>query len=537
VNLQRAVFAILTFGALWAQNTVVVSGRITSSVTGLPVENAIVTLVRGASDKIGNTGYTDAAGNYSFSGVAPGTAQIEIRAEGFAPFHKTNPDDTTIQIAADSAIHNFKLTPAASITGRIIDKEPDQRMMTTLLREDFSGGVRHFVVVGQDTEAAAMSVVAPDGSFRFAGLEPGRYIVKVSPQTSQAGMYFRVNSDGTNQSFVMVADPETQEPSEGYTATYYPGSTEFTDALPVTLAAGDSQVLNFRMVKRRLFHASGEIELAGMEGSTALISIDSVNGGSASTTVATLPGPFKAMGLPAGQYVATATIIGAGLQAKTPVAITDHDVEGLKFSFAGQLEVSGTFRMATGSAHLPVGLAVQYAFPSPDRRADSIPAAENGEFWLSGYAGDYSVQPTVPAGYAVTEVRYGGANYLNSLVSMRGDTLDPSLTIVLTDQPGLVAGSIVDGDSEPVPATIALVPDPLPASFDFRAIRVAKNDAKGVFAFRGIAPGRYKAVALTDDDRKRDHDMAILGDRLNSVDSFEVIAGQSVTINIRPRVQ
>src|ERR1700679_238579 len=139
---------------MWAQNTVAVSGRITSLTTGLPVENAIVWLVRGASDKVGNTGYTDASGNYSFSEVAPGTAHIEIRAEGFASFHKTNPDDTTIQIAANSATHNFKLTPAASIAGKIIDKEPalpGERMMATLLREDFSGGVGHFVVVGRDT--------------------------------------------------------------------------------------------------------------------------------------------------------------------------------------------------------------------------------------------------------------------------------------------------------------------------------------------------------------------------------------------------
>ena len=50
----------------------------------------------------------------------------------------------------------------------------------------------------------------------------------------------------------------------------------------------------------------------------------------------------------------------------------------------------------------------------------------------------------------------------------------------------------------------------------------------------GLAPGRYKAVALTGDDRKRDHDLAILGDKLSVADSFEVVAGQSVTITLHP---
>ncbi len=547
MKLKRAAFAILAVSPIWAQNTVAVSGRVTSSISGLPVENAIVWLVSGPTDKIGNTGYTDAGGNYSFSGVSPGTARIEVRAEGFAPFHKTNPDETTIRISADSAEHNFRLTPAASITGRIIDKEtnPRERMIATLLREDFSGGVRHFVVAGADSEAAAMSRLTPDGSFSFTGLEAGRYIVKVSPDTNpvRAETIITVNNGGATRNFVLgkVESQDSPEPREGYALTYYPGTTEMADALPVTLSAGDSQVLNFKMAKRRLFRVSGEIDLPGMEGATALIMVESMDGGAISTS-ATIPGPFKIADLPAGHYVASATIFGAGfrsgpggaLQAKLPVAITDHDVDGLKFSFEGQMEVGGIFRMTNESAHLPTGLAVQFAFPTPEGRSDSIPAADTGQFWLSGYSGDYSVQPVVPAGFAVTEVRYGGANYLNSLVPMRGNVPDPNLTIMLTDQPGSVSGSIMDGDSKPIPAEIALVPDPLPANFDFRAIRVAKNDAKGVFVISGIAPGRYKAVALTGEERKRDHDLAILGDKLRLIDSFEVVTGQSISVNIRP---
>jgi hypothetical protein len=117
---------------------------------------------------------------------------------------------------------------------------------------------------------------------------------------------------------------------------------------------------------------------------------------------------------------------------------------------------------------------------------------------------------------------------------MKADTIDLSLTIVLSDQPGAVAGSILDGAQKPVPAKVILVPDPLPANFDLWAIRVVSADKDGSFALRGLAPGRYKAVALTGDDRKRDHDFAILRDKLSAAEAFEVVAGQNLSVNVRP---
>jgi hypothetical protein len=144
------------------------------------------------------------------------------------------------------------------------------------------------------------------------------------------------------------------------------------------------------------------------------------------------------------------------------------------------------------------------------------------------------VQPVVPSGYTAIEVPYGGTNYLNSLIPMKGDSLDSSLTVVLSDHPGSVAGSVLDVEQKPMSAKIALVPDPLPLRFDFRAIRVVRSDKQGSFSINGLAPGRYKAVALMGDDQKQDHDMAILGDKLRAADAFEISAGQSVTANLHP---
>ena len=42
---------------------------------------------------------------------------------------------------------------------------------------------------------------------------------------------------------------------------------------------------------------------------------------------------------------------------------------------------------------------------------------------------------------------------------MKGDSIDSSLTIVLSDQPGTVGGAILDGEQKPIPAKVVLVPD------------------------------------------------------------------------------
>ncbi len=524
---KRAIFAIVAVASGWAQNTVRVSGKVTEAVSGLPVENAIVKLTRGDADRVGDTRYTDVNGAYSFDEVMPGAASVSIRAEGFVPFQDTNPDEVAIQIAADSAEHDFKLVRSASLLVQVHEKA-DRTLFfeATLLQENFADGVRHFGPAREAENAPwqGVSAVSQEGLFRFEGLPPGTYLLRVKSAISDAGA-------------LLTRNAAVAEVKDGLVPTYYPGTTEVASAIPITLAAGESRVADFTMARRALFRVSGEIDSRGIETNDIHLLIRGRNGETAFASVDPDSGRFVTGGLPAGTYTATTVVSPFTVPIEgVPFAITDHNVEGLRIvpRFLYQLGTNGIFRMRGSGTQLPAGLAVQFAYPSPGDLSDIIAAAADGQFTLTGEAGDYSVRPIVPSGYAVTEIRYGGANYLHSLIPMRGGTLDSSLTIVLSDQPGSVTGTLVDGNQKPVAAKIVLAPDPLPANFDFRALRVVKNDEKGAFVFSGVAAGQYKAIVLTGDDRKRDHDLALFGDRLRAADAFEVIAGQSLSISIRP---
>jgi len=332
MSIARAILLTLAAGLAWAQGTVVFSGRITDAATGQPIEDAAIILEQGNSHA---SQLSDAAGNSSFEeDIVAGAARIQIQKEGYILFQRSNPDESSVQITGDHSEHNFKLTPAGSITGRI-SGEDAEKLVVTLLREDFTGGVARFIAVASTNSSYGIGL---DGSFGFVGLEPGRYVVSASPRpggllTMSTILCLEGNCSALRKEVEQAADA----PTEGYVTTYYPGTTKFADALPVTLASGEKRAMDFRIAKRPLFRVSGEIEVPDIErASPPVISApqnllgplgadgtadmaqpsrpvslvfrrtDGGWGESASRSLVSIPGPFAVSGLPAGQYTGTA---------------------------------------------------------------------------------------------------------------------------------------------------------------------------------------------------------------------------------------
>ncbi|HEY3840589.1 MAG TPA: carboxypeptidase-like regulatory domain-containing protein [Bryobacteraceae bacterium] len=545
--MKPAILAILAATTLCAQGTTPVTGRITDSLHGQPVEGAAVSLTAG---QFHSMRFTDEGGNYSFDEVPTGAGTVAVSAQGFLPFEKTNPDDLAISVTPDRIAHDFALMPVSSIVGRITsadDKRPPG-ITVMLYREDFTDGVRHWVAGGEREGApwVGVSAIDTDGSFKVTNLSPGRYIVSAGPPTGETFSFVISRISGK------FVGPEN--PAEGYVQTYYPGTIDFNAAIPVTLGPGETLTADLRVAKQPLFRVSGEIAMSSgdpFEGTVQVLSVgDSVRRRTFTGKTDT-PGKFTVDGLPPGQYIlASGSFPPQSIASATssfafrirtfllsfPFAITDHDVEGLRPTPLPPMRstsIPGLFRTANGIP-LPGNLSVLFAYPQPGGQTDSIPAAPNGEFWLTDAPGDYSVRPVVPSTYAVSEIRYGGGNYLNSLIPFDADTPDQTIAIILTDQPGSVSGSLIDNQQKPIAAKVILAPEPLPPNFDFRALHVASTDKNGSFSVNSLTPGRYKAAVLTGDDRKRDHDLAVLNDKFATADAFEITAGQSLTITPKP---
>ncbi|HEY3840590.1 MAG TPA: carboxypeptidase-like regulatory domain-containing protein [Bryobacteraceae bacterium] len=524
---KPALIAILAATALAAQTTVAVSGRITDTLSGLPIEGASVILFSGNLQVLKST---DSGGYYRIDNVPPNAATIRVEAKGFL-----EPSPAAIQIAADNAVHNFALTPVSSIIGRIRtdDDAPIPGFLSlALYREDYADGVRHWVNSVWD----GMAQLEKDGSFKITNLAAGRYILSAGPPPGGTGILAL---------YLLKGKPEG--PAEGYVQTYYPGTTDLNAAVPITLPEGENVAADFAIARHHLYRISGELarSAASLQGNVLVSSTDGIithtYAGTSSNS-----GTFTVGGLPPGNFILESMSLYArqpdssmGIQRivlSLPFIITDHDLEDLHPASvppAARLSIQGIFKMANGNP-LPSNLSVLYAYPKPGLQTDSIPAAPTGEFWLDGTPGDYSIRPVVPWAYAVSEIRYAGGDYLNSLIPFSANAIDQSLTIILTDQPSSVSGSLIDDRQNPIAAKVVLAPDPLPPNFDFHALRVASTNNDGSFSLNSLTPGRYKAAVLTGDDRKRDHDLAILNDKFATADAFEITAGQNLTIAPKP---
>jgi hypothetical protein len=164
-----------------------------------------------------------------------------------------------------------------------------------------------------------------------------------------------------------------------------------------------------------------------------------------------------------------------------------------------------------------------------------MPAREQPELAAEGLPpGEYWPIFRAPPGFAITSVTFNERPVDRTTVELQA----PASTIrfVLTSRPGGVTGTVRDANRNAVKdASVALLPASLPAAFerfDPRALRSAEADGNGGFGFADLAPGRYKAVALTGDDRGHVHDLPFLRDRLQSAALIEIDFGQTLNVEL-----
>lgn len=521
---MKLFVAILAATALCAQTTVIVTGRVTDSRTGVPIAEASVGLDIAGYHRLV---FTDQSGSFIFDDALPGNATFRVHKEGYIPYQTLTPTGNTIEANASHSEHNIQLTPASSIRGKIeTDAKHPQGTTVYLFSENFEAGFASYARL-------AYQAVTPDGSFDFQGLEAGKYIIHARPARSMTRETDYVNACVVGENFGKCEELRAKEmeevkktPDEGYVTTWYPKSPDMAGATPLMLGAGETQTANIELLTRPLYHVSGEIGIPDEDLDHSGTSLQDPDSGQVLPVwMARIHGHFEMSGVPSGRYLAKLT--SPGLQATLPVTVTDHDVDGVKLIPQPQVATNGRFRMDTPDTPLPANLSILFSWPLPGDLS-AIPTASDGSFNLAGFPDDYSILPIVPAGYTATEIRYGGANYLNQLIPLKGDTIDPTLTVVLSNQPATVSGVTRESN-----AKIVLAPYPLPGNFDLRALRVAIPDNNGTFSFTSLPPGKYKAALLTGDDRKRDHDLTILTDKFAVTDAFELTAGQSAVVALK----
>jgi hypothetical protein len=463
------------------------------------------------------SGVTDRQGRFTFNDLAAGSYRLFAARNGYVrqEYGQRVPkgQGTPISLAKGQALNNvtFRLIPAGTITGHIRDDagEPLTGLQVQILQPVyFSPGKRRFQSVG--------STRTDDrGEYRLYWVTPGRY-------------YLSVGSGGREPSPVS----RIEFPAKSYPQTYYPGTTDVSQASVIDVQPGvELSGVDFVMARQGLYQIRGrvidaatgqpprdvELRIFPRQQDVPFTYSESnrfynpINGTFQFRDVA--PGSYwiyavaspdventvvpKANSRTLGEVLMT--LISSRPATQVPVEISGRDLENLVLTLRPGISIRG--RLSLEGQDLPsitgfedIRVELRSVTPNTNEQFPR-PMAPDGMFSVDNVLpGEYRVSVYTPQPEVyVKQARLDSADVLNEPVRISGP-VSGTLDIVLSTKSGQIDGTLVNEQSQPLSGIqTVLVPD---QSRDRRELyKTAITDDTGHFTMRGIAPGEYKIFA------------------------------------------
>jgi hypothetical protein len=385
------------------------------------------------------------------------------------------------------------------------------------------------------------------GEFVVKNLEPGDYAMHIAPADELEIVF---PGEAPEIPSTAGGGKAGAPPKKFYGSRWYPDVPGIEMASRIHLAEGENRRLDISLQSHSAYTLSGTIRAPReFERTPVSVALRSEHVLAPLTRQMAQPGAFRIENLTPGTYRFAVTAGKAPNQVAADFAVEiTHDLANFKVELVPEAGVAGEIRMAQDGVELPAGTGIFFMVPTsgwvalvkgggllvggdmpvsgaPIRagtfRQDSI---RPGEYW-----------PTllgVPQGYALAQTVFEGASARNSALKLSAP--DTPVTFILTSRPGAVTGTVRDEKLNSVRgAQVLLLPDPLPDLAGPAAIRMEESGEDGGFAFRDIAPGRYRAVVLRAPDGSDGSDVGQLRELAARAEGFEVRAAQSANISLK----
>jgi hypothetical protein len=482
-----------------------IRGTVLEPGTNQPVVDAEVLLyVRQTGAVRVNGGYetepsaktqTDATGSFSFSPEKLGGYRIEARKPGyFAPGTRVAAGEREVTLSAANRLAEaiLYLVRPGRIVGRVVDEEnakpiPNLRLMA--LRVDDRGRLAF---------EGPVAITDSDGKFEATGLAPGEYAVEIRAQGAPEK---RVLSRFTTK------DQETVE--QDYEHTYWPGGHGADSVAPVTVSTGlVASVGTLRVRKVPYYRVHVRIPANCERGDTVNVSeVFPSLGGTTTQYLATAPcdNGLLVTGFSPGVYslflsVADRTV-EAQLSAAVPFSIVDRNIE-IVADLSPGITVDGTFVAAEGSK-LPELAKTEILLRAVDALGSGKGSpGPDGRFKIEHVAFvDHMVMVTgLESGCYVKELRYNGALITGDVFAFQSVALSHTLKIVVDDKPGVITGTVMDGD-QPLSQPYVLARKwPVVTPWSPSGMFFVRGDDAGRFRIAGLPPGQYHVLAVRSFD-------------------------------------
>ena len=508
--LLAGLVSVCTLAAQPQAGAGLIEGHVLNALTGEPLRKATVTLTAPQILLVDNT---DAAGKFQFTGLPPGTYRLSASHAGFLDHAARRPVSLGAnQEVADSEI---RLPPQGVIAGRILDEDDDPAPGATvsIFKQIYREG-------GRQWDQLNVNSIANDaGEYRFAGLRPGRYILRARYQRET--------------SYNRFGDRPKAVYSPIYPA-YYPNASSQQAAAPVEVGLGaDVRDIDIHLFKHALapfFHVRGKV--AGAPGSS-IIAV-SLHGGDDCSGDATARPPDYAFDLTSGpgQCTIVANVYDSGPEAYASGSLTvTGDITGVVVSMTPAAIVTGRITLAESSGQAKLqGVRVNLRDPvhgAQDARSDATGKLAFDKPVPPGHYSMKVVSRTIPDGCFIRDVKLGGQEISLDDFEVQGSA---QLEFVLSNTAGTIKGSVSDADGNPFPiSTVTLIPTDGKSWPEKQSL-----DDNGNFQFAGLRPGKYDVFAWeeVDDDLWQDPDFR----KKYENRATEVTAGPRETQNVQLRV-
>ena len=500
-----------------AKGTAIITGHVIDEQTGAPLRRAMVGAMLQDGRSSGMT-TTDAEGRFEVRELRAGRYTVNASKAGYVSWafgqRRADEPGTILDVLDGQQVEKIAiaLPRGGAITGRITDEvgEPIAQAHVQALRRRYVAGSRRLSFAGDATTDDL-------GAFRIYGLVPGEYYVSAS---------VRVN-------MVMARPAMGSAELEGFTPTYYPGTPNAADAQRVAVKAGqESGGVSFALTTTRLSRIRGRVlASSGEPVAGARVSVrhaDPFAPGMPMPSMAqTLAdGTFQITGVAAGHYAVfvmtatpTSTMPEPNVEfALARVTVGGDDVENLLLMLSRGAIARGVIATDEGIAP-PTRPQQAMVFGRPLRfemtPAPKGPSKLNADWTfeisglfdrcvLGGSLGDPE--------WSVKAVFANGVDITDSGVEFVPGQIVDGFRIVFTRKRTDLSGALANDRGEPAldATVIAFAQDPRRWSYFSRYLRIAQPDQAGRYQFRGLPPGDYFVVAVSDLETGRQQDPAFL---------------------------
>ena len=531
--MKRAILLLLAGACLCAQQQGSIEGTATNALTHEPLSDVHVRLINATFTGI-NGAYgaiSDRAGHFSIATIRPGTYILLPEHAGFLHVQtKSASAIPTLAIKPGEQLTGYQLemTPRAVISGRVVDDSGDPVQGLRVLAVPVSPESAP-VIIGNNPSSSTDD----RGQFRIPGAA-GKYYLQVTPNQSNSSDRPEVRSDGTSEVI--------------YGTTFYPSALRKDRAAVVEAVAGkDVGGLEIRLARQQQGLSISGVVSGIPEGSARPYVILQFGEKApiittGRSTSAAADGKFKFESLQPGFYRILAQYSdgrATHVSRSMEWTLENTDVSNVELHLVPGLEVSGRVRMEGDPAGPPpkgtVKLDPQLGFMNDNLQRSGGELDAEGVFRIKGIApARYKVRvDPLPEGAYVKTLEIDGAPVPPDALDLTNAAKNVSARVVIGREGALVSGRVLDSNGEPMQTSVVMIYLVKEFTEMLTGNGTAHATPEGKYTLKGVAPGKYKLLAV---DAFRVSGIAaidMLKDMFTHAEEIEFKEGEKITKDLK----